>query len=241
MRINVLVVEDDPITAQDISETLEDFGMRITHSVSTGEKALEVVKSDKPDVILMDINLEGSLDGVGTVVELNKTESIPVIYLTANSDKLTASRAFQTNPYAFITKPFNENDISFAVELAFNNHLQKIFETSASKFNNKLESLFIKSGERYEKIVLKDILYIRADGSYSHIFTSNKEYPSSNNLNFIWNKLTHPMFVRIHRSYVVNVENITSFDNSHVYFGEQYVPYSKNHKEELMEKINRIS
>lgn len=240
MRINVLVVEDDPITAQDISETLEDFGMHIIDTVDSGEKALEVIKTNKPDVVLMDINLDGELDGVETVAEMNKTETLPVIYITANSDKLTANRAIQTNPHAFITKPFDETNISYAVELAFNNHLQRIFESSPDA-KQPSDSIFIKSGEKFEKIQLKNILYIQADGSYSHIFTSEKKYSSSNNLNSVWKKLTHPMFVRIHRSYVANLDKVTSFDNSYVYFDDIYIPFSKSNKDNLMKRINRIS
>lgn len=240
MRINVLVVEDDPITAQDISETLEDFGMHVTRSVRSGEEALVAIMDDKPDVILMDINLEGELDGMETVVELNKTESIPVIYLTANSDKVTAGRAFQTNPSAFIIKPFDETNIIYAIELAFNNHLKKVFEVENSDLENN-DSIFLKSGRKFQKVMLADILYVQADGSYSHIITPSKKFSSSNNLNCVWKKLTHPNFIRIHRSYLANLDNVTSFDGDYIYFGDTYIPYSKIHRTDLMKRLKRMA
>lgn len=240
MRISVLIVEDDPITAQDISETLEGFGMHISDVVRSGEEALSLIQVNKPDVILMDINLEGELDGVGTVLELNKTDAIPVIYLTANSDKVTVGRAFQTNPSAFIIKPFDETNIIYAIELAFNNHLNRVFEAENLDLENA-DSIYLKNAGKYEKVGLEEILYVQADGSYSHIITACKKYSSSHNLNFVWKKLTHPNFIRLHRSYVVNLNNVTSFDGDFVYFNETYIPYSKNHRDDLMKRLKRMS
>lgn len=240
MRINVLIVEDDPITAQDISEMLEEYGMRVTDSVSSGESALELVKVNRPDVILMDVNLEGELDGVATAAKLQEYENIPLIYLTANSDKITASRAFSTNPSAFITKPFDETNMIYAIELAFNNHLKTVFESVQKDLNNK-NCIFLKSADRFEKVMLSDILYLQADGSYSHVYTKDKKYSSSNNLNAVWKNLTHPSFIRIHRSYVINADNVTSFDIDFVYFNERYIPYSKNNKEELLKRFVKMS
>lgn len=240
MRINVLIVEDDPITAQDISEVLEACGMCITDSVASGESALESARSNRPDVVLMDVNLEGELDGVSTAAKLQDFDNIPLIYLTANSDKITANRAFNTNPSAFITKPFDETNIIYAIELAFNNHLKNVFESEPQDLINK-DCIFLKNADRYEKVMLADILYIQADGSYSHVFTKDRKYSSSNNLNAVWKNLTHPNFIRTHRSYVINADNVTGFDLDFVYFDELYIPYSKNNKDELFRRFKRMS
>ncbi len=236
----MLVVEDDPITAEDISEVLQECGMHVVDRVSSGEMALEVVRSKKPDVILMDVNLEGELDGVVTASMLNETDSIPLIYLTANSDKVTALRAINTHPSAFITKPFDESHVVYAIELAFSNHLKEIFESEQQTFKAQ-ESIFLKRGDIFEKVMLEDILYIQADGSYSHVYTKNGKYASSNNLNSVCKNLTLPSFLRVHRSYVVNTNNVTGFDVDFVYFDDQYIPYSKNNKEELLRRFKRMT
>jgi len=240
MRINVLIVEDDPITAQDISEVLEECGMHVVDRVSSGEAALDVVKINKPDVILMDVNLEGELDGVITASKLNDTDNIPLIYLTANSDVITANRAFNTNPSAFLTKPFDDANIIYAIELAFTNHIKRVFDAEQSSFKQQ-NCIFLKQGDMFEKVMLADILYIQADGSYSFVITKKAKYSSSNNLNTVWKNLTHPNFVRIHRSYVVNTENVTGFDVDFVYFDEVYIPYSKNNKDELLTRFKRMT
>ena len=240
MRINVLIVEDDPITAQDIAEVLEECGMHITNSVSSGESAIEAIQLNKPDVILMDVNLEGELDGINTALRLKEKDNIPLIYLTANSDKITASRAISTQPSAFITKPFDETAIVYAIELAFSNHIKDVFDSGQKDLINS-DCIFLKNGDKFEKVMLVDILYIQADGSYSHVFTKQKKYSSSNNLNSVWKKLTHPNFIRIHRSYVINTDNVTGFDVDFVYFDDQYIPYSKNNREQILQRFNRMA
>lgn len=239
MKINVLIVEDDPITAQDISETLEEFGMNVMDTLGSGEEVLELIKTNKPDVILMDINLDGDLDGISTAEKLNKTESIPIIYLTANSDKATADRAFQTNPHAFITKPFDKTNIIYAIELAFNNHIKSVFEKKTSN-SVLLNSIFLKDGNKYEKVEMSNVLFIEADGSYSCIHTKLKKYFLSKNLNSLWQKIKSTEFFRVHRSYIVNIASVTGFDMAYVYFDDLYVPFSKNVKEELMVRLNKL-
>jgi len=240
MSVNVLIVEDDPITAMDISEALIDHGFSVTKTVKSGEEALECVKSNKPDVILMDIKLDGELDGVSTAGMIGETERIPIIFITANTDQFTASRAFQTHPAAFISKPFDTKDVIYAIELAFNNHFQHLFENKRPNVD-KNGSIFLKTGEKYEKVKLKEILYVQADGSYSKVFTQDKKFCLSTNLNSIWQKISHPDFFRAHRSYIINIDNVTGFDQTYVYFDDQYVPYSKNHKETLMKKLKKLS
>lgn len=104
-----------------------------------------------------------------------------------------------------------------------------------------VDSIFIRNGGKYEKVNLTEILYIKANGSYSDIATLNKNFSSSNNLNYISNKLKHSSFARIHRSYIVNLENITGFDSDFVYFDDKYIPYSKSNKEEFMSRIVKVS
>ena len=239
MRVNVLIVEDDPITAMDLKGSLTDHGIHITDTVESGEKAIMSIQANKPDVILMDVKLDGELDGISTVNLINESDSIPIVYLTANTDQFTANRAFQTHPAAFLSKPFDERDIVNAIELAFNNHLRSIFESEKSIRTNSC--IFLKSSEKYEKVQLADILYIQADGSYSKVYTKDKDYVLSSNLNSLWQKMTHTSFFRIHRSYLVNIDNVTGFDHTYVYFDDQYVPFSKNNKEELMKKLKKLS
>ncbi len=114
----ILVVEDDAIISEDIRRTLRRLGYRVGAIASTGDQALSFVAAEAPDLVLMDIKLKGNLDGIETTQLLQQRHTVPVIYLTGNSDEATLMRAKETAPHGFLVKPFNERDLRTAIEVA---------------------------------------------------------------------------------------------------------------------------
>ena len=122
---NILVVEDERITAKDIKRSLEKAGYCVTATASTGEDAIKYSEKYKPDIVLMDIKLEGEVDGIAAAETITSEFAIPVIYLTSYSDKSTVERAKTTHPSAFILKepfgflhkPFEENELYTAIDI----------------------------------------------------------------------------------------------------------------------------
>ncbi len=131
----ILVVEDDSITAKDITYTLKRLGYSIAGVVNNGPDAIELAAAAKPDAIIMDIVLPGEMDGIETSKRINEIYNVPVIYLTARQDKATIEKSKLTNPYGYLLKPLNERDLNSCLRMA----LYK-FETE-----NKLR----ESEERY--------------------------------------------------------------------------------------------
>ncbi len=121
----ILVVEDERITAEDIKRSLEKTGYNVPAIVSTGEDAVKFSEKYKPDLVLMDIVLDGKVDGIEAAETIRTKFAIPVIYLTAYSDKNTVERAKTTNPsafilkepYGFLHKPFEENELYAAIDI----------------------------------------------------------------------------------------------------------------------------
>src|SRR4051812_34321908 len=114
--IKILVVEDEMLIGAKISMLLTNMGYDVTGILPRGEDALIHVEENKPDIILLDINLKGKIDGIETATILQQ-KNIPVIYLTANADEATFNRAKLTRPAAFISKPFKQLDLQRAIEL----------------------------------------------------------------------------------------------------------------------------
>ena len=114
----ILLVEDDNIIAKVISWRLEKLGYSLCGRASSCAEAMDLLRQNVPDLILMDINLKGETDGIETAKMIKKRIHIPVIYLTSHSDDETLARAKETYPEGFITKPFNDNDLKVAIELA---------------------------------------------------------------------------------------------------------------------------
>lgn len=118
----ILVVEDEIITADDIRESLQDMGYTVLAVVSSGEEAIIKVKEDTPDLVLMDIMLSGEMDGIETAKQILFRFNIPVVYLTAYSDKTILERAKITEPFGYILKPFNDRELHINIEIAFYKH-----------------------------------------------------------------------------------------------------------------------
>jgi DNA-binding NarL/FixJ family response regulator len=117
----ILVVEDEWITARDIQETLTALGHRVTGLAASAQAALESIEADRPDLVLMDIRLEGPTDGIEAAREIRSRWDLPVVYLTAHRDHATVERLKDTNPAGFVSKPFDEAQLRVAVELALHN------------------------------------------------------------------------------------------------------------------------
>jgi len=107
----ILVVEDEILIANDIRQALKSFGYQVAEIVVSGEAAIEYARIHKPDLILMDIMLEGKMNGIEAALKINENCPIPVIYLTAFSDVKTLRKASESNPYGYILKPFEEREL----------------------------------------------------------------------------------------------------------------------------------
>ena len=114
----VLLVEDDNIIAKVAEWRLKNLGYSLCGRATTGAEAMELVVKNKPDIVLMDINIKGDIDGIETARMIKKGFNIPVIYVTSHSDGPTLERAKETHPDGFIMKPFEDNDLRVAIELA---------------------------------------------------------------------------------------------------------------------------
>jgi CRP-like cAMP-binding protein/DNA-binding NarL/FixJ family response regulator len=117
-KANIIIIEDDPIIALDIRKILTKNNYTVLQHYDSGEEFLSNIEKYSPDIILMDINLKGELDGIDTALQLLKVKNIPVIFLTALSDEATLSRAKLTKPFGYVVKPFEEADIVTAIEIA---------------------------------------------------------------------------------------------------------------------------
>ena len=221
MNIKVLIVEDNPLTSQDLKEIIEEQGMKVTSIAKNRTEAMRSIHEIRPDVLLVDVFLKDGDNGIDMVSELNN--DYPIIYLTANSDRETVNRALKTRPSSYLTKPYDDQDVVIALEIAFNNHYNAVFASE----NKEVNFIFLKSGNKFEKVGIEDILYLQADGSYTRFITATKEFTLSGNLNNTSEKIRNPAFLRIHRSYIVNINSVTGLDNDYVFIEDKSLPISR--------------
>ncbi|WP_339917582.1 LytR/AlgR family response regulator transcription factor [Yeosuana marina] len=240
----ILIVEDEMIIAANISLQLTTLGYEITGIIPRGEEALLHIKENTPDIVLLDIQLKGKIDGIETAQIMQKSFNIPIIYLTANADDEHFNRAKSTNPYAFISKPFKKLDLQRAIELTIKRIQNEDKEVDASE--EKLspfilsDSIFVKHHEKMVRVDIKDILYIEAERNYCRIHSKLKEYLLVMTLKDLDEKLPNKHFIRVHRSFIVNLSQIDEVATSHIVIGKKAIPVSKSLKEELLNRLQTI-
>ena len=139
--VKILLVEDESIEAMDIKRTLESFGYEVPYVASSGEDAIEKAPAILPDLILMDIILDGEIDGIQVANEIEKLD-IPVIYLTAHTEESTVQKAKLTDPYGYIIKPYEQKDLKIAIDIAIYKHdLENKLKASENKYRSIVENV----------------------------------------------------------------------------------------------------
>ena len=114
----IIIVEDEAIVADDLAQKVSALGYRVLATACTGEEALQLAETHRPDLVMLDLTLAGTLDGVETAKQLNALHQIPVVYVTAHSDRETVQRANLAGHFGYVLKPFSERDLAIQLDIA---------------------------------------------------------------------------------------------------------------------------
>lgn len=244
-EIKVFVVEDEAIVSKDIQVCLKKLGYSVIGTFSSGERILQSLKEQKPDIILLDIMLSGEISGVEVSAKVKKEYNIPVIFLTAYTDEKTLSKAKVTEPYGYIIKPFKEIDLRTSIEMAlykWKKENENQLEKSKVNFSVPVEYIYVKSNSRLIKLNNEEIFYVEALKDYVTIHTSNSKYTIHSTMKDIESKLNNEDFFRIHRSFIVNLKKIKAIESQNVILEKEnkLLPIGGSYKEELFQRINLV-
>ena len=237
----ILIVEDEMIIAAKISLLLDQLGYKVLGIYSKGEDVLQKCIDSPPDILLLDIRLKGELTGIDTarVLQQNGFE-IPIIYLTANFDDETFNKAKETNPYAFISKPFKKIDLQRAIELTISKVNEPVEKTEGKLSEVLNDRVFVKHNGRMTKLMLKDILYAEAERSYCRVKTIDMDYFLSIPLKEFYDKVNNKYLIRVHRSYMINIYHVDEVAKSHVIINNDLIPIGKSFSEEFIHRFQTI-
>jgi DNA-binding LytR/AlgR family response regulator len=235
--IKVLIVEDKVLIAEDIAASLKRRGIESAGICATGEEAIEVARTTHPDLIIMDVQLAGAIDGISAAQVILQNRLVPIIYLTEHTDDQTVERAKKTYPANYLAKPFTPDALIRAVELAINNAGKSAGSVNKSIVN---DALFLRTDNQlYVKIKLDRIVYLEAGRSYCKIVTDDGEFMMSNSMGHYHDQLNDD-FIRVHRSYVINVKRLTSLDGNVIHLDKWQVKTSKEFRESLTKVLNIV-
>lgn len=226
-HLKIYIVEDDPIIAATIETALEKQGFKVIGDSEDVETALKEINELKPDLILLDIQLEGKKDGIDLATELDK-ENIPYLYLTSQTDPSTIKRVKQTKPLGYIVKPFTESGLRSNIELAWHN-----LSLTAKEY------VLVKSKGYVHKIDQSTIKYLKAFDNYCYVITEDKDLIVPHTLKKTALLLNPDNFIRTHRSYYVNKHKITQIHLDKVFLANESIPMSHSKKEEVVKAFHK--
>ncbi len=241
-KIKVLIVEDEPLYAGQLEMLVLELGYLPLAKVSSGDMAIDMVQAAQPDLILMDININGDKDGIETAAIIHQDCTIPVIFITSMQDDATFERAKSTAPYGFIAKPFSAKKLQRTIELAIGRLRPSEQDSNEAGWTDDLlikDSFYIKVKNKLEKVVLTDICWIEVVNRDCIMNTFEKPITVRISLTELQSKLPEALFMQVHRSFIVNIKHIDSVDltNNRIIINDSQIPVSKAHKEEILKKL----
>ncbi|MDT0607364.1 LytR/AlgR family response regulator transcription factor [Croceitalea rosinachiae] len=247
--IKILIVEDNVIIADDMQSMLEEIGYEVVDNVIVYEQAVEVLKNNHVDLVLIDIILASDKTGIDLGKHIRDAYNIPFIFVTSNSDKATVENAKTVKPDGYLVKPFEQQDLYTSIEIALSNfnYSRKAdskeigTDTDGDSFmsNSVLkDSIFVKKQHLYYRIQFGDIQFIKADNVYLEVNTVDKKFLVRSPLKDYLEKLPKHKFYRAHKSYIVNVDHIDAINSKDIMINNTLIPISKDFKEFIISSMN---
>lgn len=213
----ILIVEDEILISDYIFDMLMEIGFSKIEIANDSEEAINKMNVFKPEIILMDINVDGKDTGIKLAE--NKNTAAQIIYVTAQQDYETIKKAIITAPISYLTKPIKKVDLLAAIHLA----LEKV----------KITFIMIKDGNKEVKISYDDILYIKSDGNYIDLYTTSKHYSLRQSLESLNELLDQNIFCKIHRSVLINSTKIQKKTASSVFINDKELTISRSYKNDI--------
>ncbi len=229
MKYNCVIVDDEPMARGFLEKYCEKHGGLNVIGIFQGtDEAMEFLKQNETDILFLDVEMPGS---TGFQL-LDVLTYMPKVVLTTSKTDY-AFDAFQYNVSDYLKKPINY--------IRFQESVNKITELLNKTVKEKEnEDIFIKSDGKLTRLNLNDILYIESMGDYVKYFTAAKNYLTLSTLKAIESKMTNSAFMKVHRSFIVNLKKIKDIQDYTLVIDGKVIPISKNLKSEVMERINVI-
>ena len=238
--IRILAVEDDPLYAESLKMVVEQLGYQLMDVVDNSVDALNAIRQVEPDLILIDIEINDTLTGIDLAKMIKPLTSAPVIYVTAFKDKSVIDKAKYTSPAGFIIKPYEQESLQAAIELALFAKTEGNFKPAS----RAIDSFYIRDNHRLVKINISEILAVEVEEKYCYIITAQRRYIINIRLKDLLKQLPAADFIQIHRSFVVRksaIEEINNTSNEITLAGKKSFPVGKTYRETLLSSLNYLS
>ncbi len=243
----ILIVEDEILVATDIEESLESLGYTVQNIVDTGEKAIEAVEKELPDLVLMDINLKGEMTGIEAAKTITKKHDVPIIYLTANTDIDTVNKAKVALPYGYVIKPFTDKDLQTNIEIAifkFGNDLKlkmesEQFNTFFDLKDHAKNQIIVHGSQGLEKINIDEVYFIEKGKDETTIHLMEDEVITKKAFPEIVDLFPKRNFIQVSEHFVINTLKVFAVKFPEVIIADKMSVISVDEEyKEIIKSIN---
>lgn len=231
--LKIGIVEDEVIIAETILLYLTRLEYNVVFTALSYEEAILGIETQKPDIVLLDINLRTEKSGIDLGAVLNQKYKIPFIFLSANSDSATLQKAKLVKPLAFLVKPFSQNGLYTSIEIAMDN-----FQAFSATKELETDYLLVNIGKKFSKIPFHNIYYLENNHIYIDIYLVNGSKETiRGSFTELLTKLPRHQFTQISRSHIINHQFVTEMNNETVLIGGVHLPISKRKKSNVSPNI----
>ncbi|MCB0552109.1 MAG: response regulator transcription factor [Phaeodactylibacter sp.] len=238
----ILIIESQMIIAADMSLQFSKLGYDVIGISTRSEDALKTLETNRPDIVLMSIEIQGKIDGLKTARTIMESFQIPVVLLSAKVDKDTFKGVIDTQPYAFIAKPFEKKDLQRGVETALDRMAKEGRWANEKQIPLSEDGLFVHQKDQLIKVKIKDILFVEANRNHCQLATPEKKYQLTVPLKIIEDQLPDNQFIRVHRSFLVNLHeiNVLQEHGQYLMIHNHKIPISRRLRPNVLKRIRRI-
>ncbi len=245
-ELNILIVEDNISFTLDLEMMLDELGYQEVKSVDNAADALEYIFSQSPDLILMDIDIKGNMNGTEIGAKISHMK-IPIIYLTSFNDPIHYEAAKKSNIAGYLIKPTSKFTLAATIDQAFGQTTKNEEQPKGDPIANPNpsnvefdESIFIKKNKVYHKIPIKDIQHVEASGNYTYLYQGKEKFISNLKFSQIEAMLPTTLFIKVHRSFIINLNYFNSInieENTIRMEDGAIISVSRNNKQKLLDRM----
>ncbi len=238
-NLDVLIIEDSLSYALELERICKILGLNVLDTIGDSARALEAIFADSPDLILMDIEINGKLSGLDIGKQINHLE-IPILYITSFGNESVILEAQKSNMVGFLVKPISDKEIFSKLKeiMDVGLNIKEEGDFTIVERNEKQRTLFFMKNNVYQKVEVHDVCYVQSEDNYCRFFLlDNSQFLTRITMSEVEQITSKFGFFRCHRRYIVNsqaIEAIDTTNNSVLLQGDVQIAFSRSRKEEIL-------
>jgi len=229
---NILIVEDEILIADTIKRYLLKQGHHVVGIAINFDEAKDLYLEMKPDLVLLDIRLSGTKSGIEVAEFIQgQNQNTPYIFLTSQVDRISLDAAKKTMPAGYLSKPLQAESLMSTIEIVMHNHQMNSTEEN--------QTVTISNGTKNQLVEISNILYLRADHIYLWVHLVNGEQVMMrSSLKEFLDQLPKEKFIQTHRSFAINIEQVSQWDSDKIHVNKDEIPVSRSRRKQVLESLN---